>query len=217
MPKILSIPFEEFSSKQIEDFAENDFLIIDNFLPAEIAERLLNELKYWRKQNKFKKGGIGKSAAHTVAEEVRRDEIKWIDKNSCLPNTSEYLNYLERLSNTLNRNFFLSLKDSESMYAIYDKGAFYKKHKDRFKTQPHRVVSVVLYLNAKWKPEHGGELVIHKEGKQKTDSIFIEPIYNRLALFKSELVHEVVSCQKRRYSITTWLKDQINDVSFLSI
>lgn len=213
----IPIPFEEFSIEQIEAFAENEFLIIDDFLPSEMAEKLLSELKFWRKENKFKKGGIGKSVAHTVAEEIRRDEIKWIDKNSCLPHTAEYLLYLEKLSSTLNRNFFLSLKDSEAMYAIYDKGAFYKTHRDRFKTQPHRVISVVLYLNPKWKPEHGGELIIHKEGKQKTDSIYIEPVYNRLALFRSELLHEVVPSHKRRYSVTTWLKDQLNEVSFLSI
>lgn len=214
---VVAIPFEEFSAQQIDDFTENEFLIIDDFLPLEMAEKLLSELKYWRKENKFKKGGIGKSVAHTVAEEIRRDEIKWINRDTCLINTGEYLTYLTKLSSTLNRNFFLSLKDLEAMYAIYDKGAFYKTHRDRFKTQPHRVISVVLYLNPKWKPEHGGELVIHKEGKQKTDSIFIEPVYNRLALFKSELLHEVLPCKKRRYSVTTWLKDQINEVSFLSI
>jgi SM-20-related protein len=214
---VLSIPFEEFSSDQIEDFAKNEYLIIDDFLPQDMAEKLLKELKFWRKKNKFKKGGIGKSLSHKVVEEVRRDEIKWIQKDSCLPHTAAYMEYLDKLSTTLNRNFFLSLKDMEAMYAIYEKGAFYKTHRDRFHSQPHRVISVVLYLNPNWKPTHGGELVIHTEGTKKTGSISIEPVYNRLALFRSELLHEVVPCHKTRYSVTTWLKDQLNEVTFLAI
>lgn len=210
----ISIPFEEFSLSQIEAFAENEYLVIDDFLPTELAEKLLTELKFWRKENKFKKGGIGKSVAHTVVEEIRRDKIKWINQEKCLPITKEYLDYLSKLSSTLNRNFFLSLKDLEAMYAIYEKGAFYKTHRDRFKTQPHRVISVVLYLNPNWKPKHGGELVIHKEDEDNS-SVKIEPIFNRLALFKSELLHEVVPCTNQRYSVTTWLKDQLNEVFFL--
>ena len=57
----------------------------------------------------------------------------------------------------------------------------------------------------------------HKEGTKKTGSISIEPVYNRLAVFKSELLHEVVPCHKTRYSVTTWLKDQLNEVTFLAI
>jgi SM-20-related protein len=210
------IHFNGFSDKQLDNFAEDEFLIIDNFLPDESAMKLLNELKFWRKANKFKPAKIGKSSHSIISENIRKDEIKWINPKTCLPETKEYLQLIQLISNEINRNFFLSLKDKEAMYAIYNKGAFYKPHRDRFKEQAHRLISIVFYLNYNWQEKDGGSLKIYKENNTKK-GLEIEPIFNRLILFKSELLHEVMPCFKRRYSITIWLKDQLNEVSFLSI
>lgn len=196
---------------QLDAFARDGYLLIDDFLDQDTAFQLLEELKHWKEQEAFRLAGIGKLIQHKIEEEFRKDEIKWIDRENCLPATMVYLNTLEKLMEQLSREFYLSLKDFESMYAIYPKGAFYKKHKDRFQQQAHRIISVVLYLNIDWVTKDAGELVIYPGNS----SITIEPKFNRLIFFKSELLHEVLPCNNFRYSITTWLKDQYNEVNFL--
>lgn len=196
---------------QLDAFAANGLLIIDNFLNTNLAETLLLEAKTWQEQEAFYTAGIGKLENHTIKETYRSDKIKWINNETCLPATRTYIGILEDLMQQLNREFFLSLKDYECMFAIYPSGAFYKKHQDQFKQQAHRIISVVLYLNENWQEKDGGQLMIYKEGEETE----VKPIFNRLVFFKSEMWHEVLPCTKERFSVTGWMKDQENDVFFL--
>jgi len=83
-------------------------------------------------------------------------------------------------------------------------GAFYKKHKDAFKSDDARRISVILYLNKNWEKENGGELKLYLENSEET----IEPISGRLVVFESHLEHEVLESKTDRYSITGWLKSK---------
>jgi SM-20-related protein len=196
---------------QLDAFAANGLLIIDNFLEEHLILQILAEAKHWQVQEAFIQAGIGKLDKHLIQENYRSDKIKWINSEACLPATKAYLGILETLMQQISREFFLSLKDYECMYAIYPKGSFYKKHKDRFEQEGHRIISVVLYMNENWTEEFGGQLIIDiEEGNQ-----IVNPIFNRLVFFKSELWHEVVPCHSERFSITGWMKDQLNDVNFL--
>jgi SM-20-related protein len=62
---------------------------------------------------------------------------------------------------------------------------------------------MISYLNSNWKELDGGQLLIHQEtGDQK-----ISPTQGKTVLFKSnELLHEVLVTNKRRMSVTGWLK-----------
>lgn len=199
------------TNEQLDAFAQQEYLVINNFLPKELANKILADAKYWKDEEAFKKAGIGKLDSLIIKESYRSDKIKWINKEDCLVATKQYLSILDELLLVFNRSFFLSLKDYESMYAIYPKGAFYKKHTDRFAQQPHRIISLVLYLNENWQETDQGQLILYKEN----ETIKVNPLFNRLALFKSELWHEVLPCKTPRYSVTTWLKDQYNDINFL--
>jgi SM-20-related protein len=42
------------------------------------------------------------------------------------------------------------------------KGDFYLPHFDQFQSNPSRKYSMISYLNSDWKPEDGGELLIHQ-------------------------------------------------------
>jgi SM-20-related protein len=54
-----------------------------------------------------------------------------------------------------------------------------------------------------WKIEDGGELCIYQENNIQK----ISPTNGKTIFFKSnELVHEVLTTQKQRLSITGWLK-----------
>lgn len=196
---------------QLDRFAQEELIIIDQFLPNNLAVQILQEAKYWQAEEAFKKAGIGHLEKLHIQENYRADKIKWINKEACLPATRQYMILLDELMQHLSREFFLSLKDFEAMYAIYPKGSFYKRHRDQFEQQAHRIVSLVLYLNEDWTVKDGGQLVIYK-GDQNTT---IAPIFNRLAIFKSELWHEVLPSQAERFSVTAWFKDQLNSVNFL--
>lgn len=196
---------------QLDNFAHKGLLIIDNFLAEDLAQQILEEAKFWQAEEAFKKAGIGHLEKLHIQENYRADKIKWINREDCLPATKSYMNTLDELMQETSRAFFLSLKDFESMYAIYPKGSFYKKHRDQFEQQAHRIISLVLYLNDGWQADHGGQLVVYKE----EETVVVEPIFNRLAIFKSELWHEVLPSQTERFSVTTWFKDQLNAVNFL--
>lgn len=196
---------------QLDAFAAEGLLIIDNFLEDSIVREALAEAKHWQAQEAFKQAGIGKLDKHLIQENYRSDKIKWINPQACLPATKAYLTILEGMMQQISREFFLSLKDYECMYAIYPEGSFYKKHKDQFEQQAHRIVSVVLYMNENWTEAFGGQLIIDKEEGTQV----VNPIFNRLVFFKSELWHEVVPCHAERFSITGWMKDQLNDINFL--
>jgi SM-20-related protein len=45
---------------------------------------------------------------------------------------------------------------------IIKKGDFYLPHFDQFQSNPSRKYSMISYLNSDWKPEDGGELLIHQ-------------------------------------------------------
>src|SRR5690554_1726629 len=68
---------------------------------------------------------------------------------------------MARLRLILNRTLLLGLDNYETHYALYPPGAGYSRHLDRFKDNPLRTVSVVLYLNSQWQPGDGGELRLH--------------------------------------------------------
>jgi SM-20-related protein len=112
----------------------------------------------------------------------------------------------------LSRALFLPLRDFESHFAIYPPGTFYKRHRDNFQKQNHRLLSLVLYLNENWSPEQGGTLRIYPEAEEPKD---VEPIGGRLVIFRSDLEHEVLPCHAPRYSITGWMRDKPIGLSFL--
>jgi SM-20-related protein len=62
---------------------------------------------------------------------------------------------------------------------------------------------MISYLNADWLESDGGQLMIHSEkGSQK-----IDPVQGKMVFFKSdEMEHEVMLTNKRRMSVTGWLK-----------
>src|SRR5690606_40913567 len=82
-------------------------------------------------------------------------------------------------------------------------GAGYSRHLDRFKDNPLRTVSVVLYLNSQWQPGDGGELRLHlPEG-----SVDVAPRAGTLAVFMSDsILHEVLPARRQRASLVGWFR-----------
>jgi SM-20-related protein len=210
-----SIPTEQLPvlEKIIDDLVENGFTIIDDLLLTEQSHSIKNRLLELKAEDEFKKSGIGKAVLHQVDESIRGDFIRWIETDDLHPSIECYYQFIENFIAFANRSLYLNLKDLESHYTFYPPGKGYLKHRDRFREKPHRVLSMVYYLNENWQPGDGGELDIFDQRIKKLQTI--APRMNRLVVFKSEMVHEVLPSIQSRYSLTTWLLDKEKELSFL--
>ncbi|WP_020533978.1 2OG-Fe(II) oxygenase [Flexithrix dorotheae] len=196
---------------RVDRLSNDNYLIVDDFLSEENLWGIKSYFKGMREENELQKAGIGTLSAHQFNSEIRGDSIFWLSKGEN-PFIDYFLQRMDELKENLNQLCFLSLSGYEFHLALYPRGSFYLKHLDQFKGRNNRLVSVILYLNENWMKGDGGELKMYLEDGEK----LIEPIANRLVIFKSDLVeHEVLPTLKERYSLTGWMLYQPPGLGFL--
>ncbi|RDV12551.1 2OG-Fe(II) oxygenase [Pontibacter diazotrophicus] len=203
--------------EQIADrLSEKGYAIVDNFLEAQEVRNLLDVLSHHQEQGTFKKAGIGASSQLQVDKEVRGDYIRWIEPQNALPPTQVFLDRMDEVMHYINRTCYLGLKDYEFHFTVYPPGSVYKRHIDQFKTNDHRKLSFICYLNEDWLPEHGGNLRLYLPKENGEEEVDILPIAGRLACFRADLIpHEVLVATRHRYSLTGWMLDQLKELTFL--
>jgi len=184
---------------------EKGYNIFETFLDDETIDGIIREIKKIKEIDGLKKAGIGKEQNFQIDVKQRGDNIYWIDVQATQPATKIFLDRLKSLITSLNRNFYLGIRNFECHYTEYPEGTFYSRHSDRHKTGSSRKVSFVLYLNRNWKPEYGGQLRIYHEDQTYND---VQPTAGTLAIFLSEKEHEVMTTLRPRKSITGWMLDQ---------
>ncbi len=174
---------------------------LDPRLVAQLAEHSLS----LHAQGLFDRAGIGRAERHQIREDIRVDQIAWWQPEQLNAAQSAFTELLEQLRLTLNRELFLGLQDFELHYAVYEPGAFYRRHLDRFRNQGTRAISLVFFLNPAWHLEHGGQLRLHLD----TGTHDLLPQANRIVLFRADqIAHEVVVTQRTRLSIACWFKQR---------
>jgi len=185
--------------EHISDALVNDgYVVMDDALNAVTSAALLQEAK--AEQN-YKTAGV--STASAVDKNRRRDKIHWLDATG--EATAEYLSFAKGLQEYLNRHLYLGLRYYEAHFARYERGDFYEKHLDAFKSSKNRVVTTVYYLNDDWSEADGGELVMYDKEADELQRLL--PKANRLVVFMSEdFPHEVLPANKTRYSIAGWFR-----------
>ncbi|WP_206170814.1 2OG-Fe(II) oxygenase [Phragmitibacter flavus] len=143
-----------------------------------------------------------------MSEEVRRDHVMWLQNGETTAAQRAYLMLLESLRLAINQQLFLGLFDFEGHFAVYPEGGFYKAHLDRHRESGDRIVSVILYLNADWKPGDGGELKLWTKPADKDGAFeLVEPRLGTLVCFMAgDHWHEVLPACKTRRSITGWFR-----------
>lgn len=194
--------------------ATKGFVVLDDLLEQSNVLALKDRFLVLKNEDEFEKAGIGKQIHYTINANVRGDFIRWIDEKDTLSVTFPLFQIIQAFIVQLNRMCYLGIKDLESHYAFYPPGKGYEMHRDRFKNNQHRMISFVLYLNDGWKPADGGELVLYDESKKIIKQV--EPMENRLVVFLSEILHEVLPCNKERKSITGWLLDAPKELTFIA-
>lgn len=192
--------------EQITDgLAESGYAIVDHFLSSHEVTVILQTDEFKAGKLHFKKAGIGKQHDKQINEGIRGDFIRWIDPAAAPICITLYFDRLRELIQHVNQSLFLSLKDVELHMTIYPIGTFYKRHLDQFKSDDHRKLSVICYLNAEWKEEQGGQLRMYlPEGP-----LDVFPLSGRLICFRSDQIeHEVLPATRERLSLTGWIIDR---------
>lgn len=190
----------------IEGLLDQDYGIIDDFLPQEIILGLLENLSNLCASDGMKSAGIGNNMMLQQNKLIRNDRVHWIEPDSNNPFEKAYNDKITAFIQYLNSTCYTSIKTYESHYANYEIGSFYKKHIDQFKTEKGRKFSVVLYLNPNWEEDDGGKIALYPKDKAP---VFVLPTAGRLVFFRSDqMAHEVFpSPTRERNSIACWLKN----------
>lgn len=192
--------------KRIADgLAEGGFAIVPNFLSAAEVQSIVESDEFTQHKLHFRKAAVGQ-ATRQVNESVRGDYIQWIDPATATAAERTYLDRIHDLIGYLNQDLYLSLKDFEVHRTVYPVGAKYARHRDQFRADDHRKLSIICYLNNAWTPEDGGQLRLYLPQV----SIDVLPEAGTLVCFRSDqLEHEVLLANRDRYSLTGWITDRL--------
>lgn len=183
------------------DLSTTGFSICPFSLPHSLATALRT---YALNQNHgtFQPAGIGRKQQHSVELEIRNDRIVWLDgKNEV---ETQWLDWIEQLRVSINQHLYLGLFSFESHLACYQPGQYYRRHRDAFRGNTNRVLSIVVYLNEEWRSQDGGELVIYQDDNDQVGTK-VAPQFATVAVFLSErFPHEVLPAKRPRLSIAGW-------------
>jgi SM-20-related protein len=192
-----------------QEIYSNSYVVVDNFVDEAFRKALLKEQTDLLNQGQFTKAAVGKGDQKQVRTEIRSDEVLWMDPTALSPLQSIFWEKVAEVQQVLNRRCFLGLKSFEGHFARYPIGSFYKRHLDQFHAVPHRIVTVILYLNESWTEADGGQLRMYfpqEDGSERVEDVL--PLGGRLVVFLSEEIpHEVLPTLKERISITGWLRN----------
>ncbi len=177
--------------------------VVENFIELSLSKHLINNLLMLHQNKLLVPAGIGNVQKLQQNQLVRNDIIYWLDRKNNNIYENEFLTQIEAFISYLNESCYAGITGYEFHYSLYEKGAFYRKHLDQFQDNSSRQFSLISYLNCEWEIADGGELCIYQENNIQK----ISPTNGKTIFFKSnELVHEVLTTQKQRLSITGWLK-----------
>jgi len=189
----------------IDSYLQDKIGIAPMFLNPNLSMGLQKNILQLQKDEMMTAAGIGNEKVRDSQQKMRSDKIYWMDKNHPNIYEQEFLQLVEDFIGHLNSTCYTGINEYEFHYAVYEEGSFYKRHKDQFKNDSNRKYSLINYLNENWLEEDGGQLMVYQnEAVQK-----ILPQSQTAVFFKSdEMEHEVSKANRRRMSITGWLKQK---------
>lgn len=194
---------ENSFERLIASYIENKVGISEHFISDALAAHLKQNLRTLNAEKLLLTAGTGNGDKLLYNTAVRSDAIYWLDKKHNNPHENAFFLRIEDFIRYLNDSCYTGITDYEFHYTLYEPGAFYVRHLDRFKNNPGREFSMISYLNENWKESDGGELLIHQENHDEK----ITPTQGKTVFFKSnELEHQVLPTQADRLSVTGWLK-----------
>ena len=187
----------------IDSFIGTKVGIDAGFLSKALSNGLQENIQHLQKEKLMLVAGIGNDLEKDPGQKIRGDKIFWMDKDSNNTYEQQFLQLVKDFIDHLNNTCYTGINAYEFHYAVYDEGSFYKRHKDQFKNDSNRKYSLINYLNENWLEKDGGHLLVYQN--ETTQRIL--PQSQTAVFFKSdEMEHEVTMANRRRMSITGWLK-----------
>lgn len=198
----MQIEFERL----IDTFIDNKVGISENFLNTALAINLKDNLQALYVNQKLILAGTGNNSVLKFDTAIRNDKVYWLDRTHNNIHENAFFDLIDAFVVYLNATCYTGITGYEFHYALYEKGSFYKRHLDQFKSNSSRAFSMIMYLNDNWQIGDGGELCIYQNESVQT----VTPTNGKCIFFKSsELEHEVLCAHKPRMSITGWLKTNV--------
>jgi SM-20-related protein len=189
----------------IEELHSQGWSIQEDFLGPSAVRKLRAECMQLYNADELQPAGVGRRQDHHVNLTIRKDKIHWLDGTTAAQ--QDYLLRMEQLRIAINQSLFLGLFEYEAHYAVYEPGAYYRKHRDQFSGQRTRVVTTVAYLNEDWRAESGGELALYDPENENTLLRLVTPQAGTFVCFLSErMPHEVLETHAQRASIAGWFR-----------
>jgi SM-20-related protein len=175
------------------------------FVPAADVAALRDDVLSSDARGALEPAGVGRGTGHAVDSAIRGDRILWLDLRATSAAAARVAEALETVRQAMNRDLALGLLAFEGHYALYPAGAGYARHRDRFRDDDTRVLSVVLYLNdTRWCEGDGGALRLHLGDGRVRDVL---PHGGTLVVFLAErFVHEVLPASRPRVSMAGWFR-----------
>lgn len=180
--------------------------VVPGFLPDPVWRGLAREARALHRAGRFRHAGVGRGPSFRVEPATRNDQVLWIDTARPSRPQARWLARVEALRLLLNERLYLGAFGFESHLSLYPPGARYVTHLDRFADAPHRVVSLVLYLNDAWCTQDGGALRLYLEERERPPWCEVLPVGGTLVAFLAhELHHEVLPAARERLAAVGWL------------
>jgi SM-20-related protein len=191
--------------RAVAELSEHGWCVYDDFISDALVETLREEAYRRWSGGAFHAAGVGSGALHRHDEQVRGDEVLWLEEKGSTEAQRACLMYFEELRLALNRELQLGLFEFECHFARYQTGSAYGRHLDQFAENGGRLLSCVLYLNEGWLPAHLGELRLHLQDRH----VDLAPVGGRLVcFFSARFEHEVLPPRRQRLSLTGWFRQR---------
>lgn len=177
---------------------------VRHLVDDDLVDALAAEARAHREAQRLQPAATGRADGRQRGG-LRGDSTLWLDDAACGAASARLLAAFEALRVDMDRRLLLGLREVEAHFAHYPPGAGYSRHRDRFRSDDARVLSLVVYLNADWPDDAGGALRLHlPEGPHD-----IAPRLGTVAIFLSDSVeHEVLPANRARFSVAAWFRQR---------
>ncbi|MDQ2068743.1 2OG-Fe(II) oxygenase [Natronospira bacteriovora] len=197
-------PVSPLFDQLLDSLIDQGWAVSDHLLLPTEVERFRRNLRRRLQLGSFRDAAVGRAASRARVQAIRGDRICWLNPKARRGMEAAWQERIEQLRLSLNQALMLGIRHWEGHYAVYPPGARYARHVDRFRDDDARVLSTVLYLNSRWRPEYGGQLRLYPEGKSAVD---LYPSPGRFVCFLSDrLPHEVIETRRERLSVVGWFR-----------
>ena len=179
----------------------------ESIIAADLCDRLVQRARLLADTHALKSARVGRNVGVQANAQLRGDDTRWLAQAPVDASERDAVTEVTALRTYLNEALFLGAPDLELHFARYAPGAFYRTHRDRFRDDDARLVSLVFYLNDQWPDDAGGELVLYADDDSGTVVTRVQPSVGTMVCFLSDrFPHEVLPATRERYSLTGWLR-----------